>query len=164
MAFLRLFLIPAIAFLVLSACTNPNGPANSEASVPAKTAQTDPKASTSDEELGMLINFDLDPEDLVWRKDESKKTLTAVVRLNTEDAKKLSDRLTTMAPGSPYSVQVDDWFPAELKAQSEGTSGSTVDGLAFPADNFYLDPYTKGIVVRVNDSDFFVIELAARQQ
>ena len=166
MAFIKLRLVPFLISLLItvSGCVGPGNSNNSaQPSNTAMPAQNQAKANSSSEELGLLINFTLEPEDLVWREDKAKKTLIAVMRFDAEDTKKLADQLARLAPGSPYTVRVDDWFPAEIVAQGEASGRSTVEGMAFPADDFYQDPYTKGVVVRINDSDFFVIELAARQ-
>ena len=108
----------------------------------------------------MLINFTLEPEDLVWREDKPKNSIIAVLRMDAEDTKKLADQLAQRSPGAPKTVQVEDWFPAELIAQGEIAGGSSVDGNAFPADDFYQAPYSQGTVTRVTGTDFFVIELS----
>lgn len=164
MLFLRrspaVLLFSALIFTSCSAPADNSSSANVEGNRVAAVAK---KANDQPEELGMVINFTLQPEDIVWRQYDAEKKLVAVFRLDAEDTKKLGDELAATAPGSPYSVQVEDWFPPELVTQSETSGGAAIEGTAFPADMFYQDPYTKGVAVRINNSDFFVLELAARQ-
>lgn len=127
----------------------------------AKTASTN-KANTNAEELGMLVNFSWETEDLVWKKDDAKKTLIAAFRLSPEDVKKLSDQLLARSPGAPKEVTIEEWFPAELIAQGESGGGSSVEGTAFPGDDLYQAPYEQGTISRINGTDFFVIELNAK--
>ena len=165
MLFLRRFSPAVLLFsaLIFTSCSAPAGNSATGNSEANRVAAVPKKANDKAEELGLLINFSLEPEDIVWQQVDSQKKIVAVFRMDEEDTKKLADQLAARAPGSPYTVQVEDWFPAELVAQSETTGGSTVEGIAFPADDFYQDPYTKGVAVRINGSDFFVLELAARQ-
>jgi len=154
-------LIPIALLLISISCTTP-ADTNSSNSISAnQTAAVSNKANTKPEELGLLINFTLEPEDIVWQQMESSKKLLAVFRLDEEDTKKLAAELATKSPGAARSVQVEDWFPTELRAGGETTGSSTVDGTAFPADQFYQAPYTQGTITRINDTDFFVLELSA---
>ncbi len=146
-------------------CDSSSAPGNSaNANNPGRNSAVSVSngANTKAEELGMLLNFTWEPEDLVWKRSETTRSITAVFRLDEEDAKKLSDQLTARSPGAPKSVQVEQWFPPELIAGSEASGGTAVEGTAFPADDFYQPPYSQGTVTRVTGTDFFVIEIAAR--
>lgn len=153
-----------VAGVMLSACGSPQGTANSPgtSSNSRTAAATQNKANTNAEELGMLINFAWQTEDLVWKKDDARKTLTAVFRLSSEDAKKLTEQLSTRSPGAPKEVQVEDWFPAELVAQGESAGGSSVEGTAYPANDLYQAPFEQGTISRIDGTDFFVIELSSK--
>jgi len=109
----------------------------------------------------MLVNFTLEPEDILWQQVDAPKKIVAVFRLDEQDTKKLVDQLATRSEGAPKSVPVEDWFPAELIAGGEATGGSTVDGTAYPADDFYQPPFSQGTITRIRDTDFFVLEIAA---
>lgn len=132
--------------------------ANSEGN---RVASVPKKANDKAEELGMLINFTLLPEDIVWQQVDSPKKITAVFRLDEEETKKLGDQLAARSQGAAKSVMVEDWFPAELIAGGEATGGSTLDGTAYPADDFYQAPFSQGTITRINNTDFFVLEIAA---
>ena len=158
-AFIPIILIS----ILLTGCGDSaaDGANNANAAVSTVASNTN-KANTNAEELGMLINFAWETEDLAWKKDESKKTLTAAFRLSPEDAKKLSDQLASKGQGAPKEVAVEDWFPAELIAQGETTGGSAVPATAYPAADLYQQPYTQGTISRVEGTDYFVIEVHAQ--
>lgn len=160
----RYYLLILVVFAVLlsAGCGQPPT-ANSNAANASsnQVADVPKKANDKAEELGLFVNFTWEPEDLLWKQDEAKKTIVAVFRLDAEDGKKLSDQIGLRSQGAPKEVQVEDWFPAELIAQSESTGGTSVEGTAFPADDFYQPPYSQGTITRVNGTDFFVLELAA---
>jgi hypothetical protein len=160
---LRLAAVSVSVLIAVSGCAGTGDPGNSaQTGNTAAPAQNQSKASTSAEELGLLINFTLEPEDLVWREDKAKNSIVAVLRMDVEDTKKLADQFSQRAPGIPKTVQVEDWFPPELIAKGEIAGGSSVEGAAFPADDFYQDPYSLGTVTRVAGTDFFVVELSGK--
>jgi len=120
------------------------------------------KANDNAEELGMLINLQTEPEDLVWKVDEKKKMLIAVMRYAPADAGKLSNQLTARSAGAPREISTEEWFPAELIAQGESGGNAAVEGTSFTADDFFQPPYTEGTITRINGTDFFVLELNAK--
>lgn len=120
------------------------------------------KANNNAEELGMLINFQLEPEDLIWRADEKKKTIVAVMHFDPPEAAKLKNDLAAKSQGTPRSVTTEEWFPPELLAQGEAAGNSSISGTAFPATDFYLAPYTEGTITHITDTEFFVLELTTR--
>ena len=138
-----------------------DGANNANAAVSSVASNTN-KANTNAEELGMLINFAWETEDLAWKKDDAKKALTAAFRLSPEDAKKLSEQLASKGQGAPKEVAVEDWFPAELIAQGESTGAASVPATAYAASDLYQEPYTQGTISRVEGTDYFVIEVHAQ--
>lgn len=163
MLFLRRFSPAVFLFsaLIFSSCSAPDGnsaPTNFEGN---RVASVPKKANDKAEELGMLVNFNLEPEDILWQQAESPKRIIAVFRLDEEDTKKVIELLTARSQGAAKTVAVEDWFPAELIAGGETTGSSTVDGTAYPADDFYQAPFSQGTITRINDTDFFVLEISA---
>ena len=164
MLFLRRFSPAAliISALIFTSCSAPTGDSSSaNENQGNRVASVPRKANDKPEELGMLINFTLEPEDILWQQNESSKKVVAVFRLAEEDTKKLAESLAAKSPGAARSVAVEDWFPPELVAGGETTGGSSVDGTAYPADEFFQAPFTQGTITRINDTDFFVLELTA---
>lgn len=163
MLFLRrispaVLLLSAITF---SSCSAPAGNSSSANAKTNRVASVPKKANDKAEELGMLINFTVEPEDMLWQQIDSPKKIIAVFRLDAEETKKLVDQLAARSPGAAKSVTVEDWFPPELIAGGETSGSSTVDGTAYPADDFYQAPYSQGTITRVNNTDFFVLEISA---
>lgn len=164
MLFLKRFAPAVLLFsaLIFASCTAPaDSSSSANENQSNRVASVPKKANDKPEELGMLINFTLEPEDIVWQQTESPKKIVAVFRLDEEDTKKLAGQLTARSPGAARSVAVEDWFPAELVAGGENTGSSSVDGTAYPADEFFQAPFTQGTITRINDTDFFVLELTA---
>ena len=162
MLFLRRFSPAALLFsaLLSSSCSAPAGNSTSANSEANQAASVPKKANDKAEELGLLVNFTLEPEDIVWLQVESPKKIVAVFRLDEEDTKKLMEQLTARSQGAPKSITVDDWFPAELVTGGETTGSSTVDGTAYPADDFYQAPFSQGTITRIDNTDFFVLEVS----
>lgn len=163
MLFLRRFSPAVLLFsaLIFSSCSAPAGNSASANAEANRVASVPKKANDKAEELGMLINFTFEPEDILWQQIDSPKKIVGVFRLDEEDTKKLVDQLTTRSQGAAKSVTVEDWFPAELIAGGETTGSSAVDGTAYPADDFYQAPFSQGTITRINNTDFFVLEISA---
>ena len=77
-----------------------------------------------------------------------------------------SDKIVAEASknGSPQNAEiaVENWFPDELVAQGEMSGDNALKGLAYPANAFFLEPYTSGRITRIEGGDYFVLELIAK--
>ncbi|MEO5859277.1 MAG: hypothetical protein ABIR33_10045 [Pyrinomonadaceae bacterium] len=162
MLFLRRFSPAVLLFsaLIFTSCTAPAANSASANAAANRVASVPKKANDKAEELGLLINFTIEPEDIVWQQIDSPKKIVAVFRLDEEATKKLLEQLAARSQGAAKSVTVEDWFPAELIAGGENTGSSAVDGTAYPADDFYQAPFSQGTITRINDTDFFVLEIS----
>ena len=162
MKFLRLVAILTFfsMLLLLASCGEPSGsfsnlatPSNRKADISSSNT-----ANGNTAELGMMINFPWEPEDLVWKQND-KKLITAVFRFEPEDQKKFLDQLATKPQGVPKEIQLEEWFPPELIAQGESAGGSSVTGNAQTAEDFYQPPYNEGTLTRIDGTDFFILEI-----
>lgn len=118
------------------------------------------------EELGALVKMPFEPEDLAWKEyaaGKQGKRLLAVFQLTAEDAKKLVERASKIRPATPVTIMPEKWFPTELVSQSEMTGDEGIPATSYAADEFFQPPYSEGSVSRVADSDFFVLEVFAKQ-
>lgn len=152
-----------------NACSEPAANSNS-ASAKANTANASgpEKEGVKDnaEELGSLIKFPLEPEDLVWKefpaKGNQKRRVLAVFQLLPDETKKLVEQASKIRPSKPVSIATEKWFPTELTTQSEMNSDEGIPAVSYAADEFFNEPFTEGSLSRVDNTDFFVLELISK--
>ncbi|CAN5397114.1 hypothetical protein BH20ACI1_BH20ACI1_29690 [soil metagenome] len=126
------------------------------------------------EELDKIINLPMQPEDATWREDNlldkqnnnntpvpKGKKLTVVLKFTSEDAQKIVEQIDKTKPAFASDVDAASWFPPELIAKSQEFGDETLKGISYSADNFLRDPYKNGKITRINDTDFFVLELTS---
>ena len=155
---LLIFLISVL----LSACAGPaeNGNAvNANAANSANIAQTGPKDNI--DELGLLVRLPVEPEEVAWQEKPEQKKLIAVVRFSPENAQKMAAEVAKNGQGSPETLTVESWYPNELIAQGELTGESTVKGQSYPAEPFLNPPYSKGKITRIEDTDYFILQISS---
>ncbi len=166
MAFVKYFAILALFFAtaLCPACSgNANSSANSKAPANANQATANVNAVRSDAgELGVLVNVPYDTEDIVWKEYPSQKRILAVLRFSPADSSKLVAEAEKIKPSETISISSETWFPPELTAQGEMTGEDSLTGRAYPANQFYQEPYSNGRIVRVDNTDYFVLDLTAK--
>jgi hypothetical protein len=158
---------PALVLLLLTiqtlfqACSDRAD--NLNTSNAARANKADAHAATKDnvEELGMLVRLPFEPEEVAWQEMAEQKKLIAVIRFTPENAAKMSAEVSKNDQGSPETVSVEDWFPNELKAQGELTGESVVKGQSYPAGPFLNPPYTKGKITRIENTDYFILQISS---
>lgn len=121
------------------------------------------------EELSTLIKMPFEPEDLVWKEFDASSTsgkqarrLLAVLQFSAQDTRKLVELLSKAQPGVPVIIPSEVWYPKELTTQSEMGGDEGIKATSFPANDFFQPPYLEGTIARVDDTDFFVLELFAK--
>ena len=144
-------------------CSSPAGngnAANNSAVVnSANAAQAGPKDNV--EELGMLVRLPVVPEEVAWEENPEQKKLTAVLRFSSQDAERMSAEVAKAGQATPDTVAVESWYPNELIAQGELNGESTVKGQSYPAEPFLNPPYTKGKITRVENTDYFILQISS---
>ncbi len=153
-----------LSAVLLSACVggNRNSNARPVANASNSTAENANTAKTNVEELGVLVNVPYEAEDVVWKDDAAQKKVIAVLRFSPADANKIVAEAAQFGTPQNVSIAAVSWFPDELIAQSDMSGDSTLKGSAYPANNFFQEPYTNGKITRVEGSDYFVLELSAK--
>jgi len=149
---------------MLAGCSG-SSTANSNSAANANTehATANDAAKTNAEELGMLVNLPYESDEVYWKNDEAKKKITAVLKFAPNEANRLvSDAVRVREPES-VSLTPESWFPPELVAQSELSGDDTIKGKSYAATVFLQDPYNEGRIVRIDDTDYFVLEVSAKQ-
>ena len=123
------------------------------------------------EELELTIKLPAHPEEVLWREDKSgdsnntapaSKKLTAILKFTAEDAAKIVAQAETHQPATHAQIETEIWFPAELKAQSELSGNETLRGNSYAAKDFLQPPYEAGKLTRLENSNYFVLELSSK--
>lgn len=141
-----------------------NSNANSNSNTPSNNRVA---AKDSVEELGMLIKLPYEAIETYWIESLSSKQgysrqLTAVIRFSAADANKLAADAAKLTAPVPHSVELEDWFPTELVTKSEMTGDPKLAGRSYSAAAFFQEPYIEGRLTRIDETDFFVVELSAK--
>lgn len=140
-----------------------SGTTNSNAGVNANASQTNSSAAkTNVEELGMLVNVPYESEEVFWREDAQHKKITAVIRFSQPEANKLTADAEKVRPAQQVTINPESWFPPELVAQSDTSGDDTLNGKSYAANSFFQDPYNEGRIIKIQDSDYFILELNAK--
>lgn len=127
------------------------------------------------DELKVFVDLSEDPEEVSWVEKDlkpgetgsadstaAKKRLLAVLRYEGDPARRFNTSVTGLGKGEAVSLNVESWFPAELVAKGQTGAEETLKGMSYPAKALAKSPYTDGRIVRVDGTDYFVLELFVR--
>ena len=162
---MRLYTLGFLVTIVLTmACGPKQASTNNSTPAPANvnTEATVDGAKTSAEELGNLITMPFEAQDVVWKQSKDQKRIVAVIRFDPEDTQKLAAECQKFGPVQNGTVDAQTWFPDDLTAQSDLHGDEPLSGKAYAANPFFQDPYNTGRVVRVNGTDYYVVELTSQ--
>jgi hypothetical protein len=155
-------LFALLAAQILTSCSGGPGNTNTVNSMAVNStnaAAAGPKDNI--EEFGMIVRLPFAPEEVAWKENPEQKKLIAVIRFSPENAQKMSAEIAKNGQASPETVTVESWFPNELIAQGELAGESTVKGQSFPAEPFLNPPYTKGKIIRIENTDYFILQISS---
>ncbi len=150
--------------------SNNNLPAPANQSEIAETANAN-ISKDNIEELEKLVKIPILPEEATYREDDlqnngtnnsalpNKKKLVVVLKYSAEDAQKIVEQFGNSKTVDTSEIDAESWFPPELIAKSQESGDETLKGTSYPADKFLLEPYKNGKMLRINDTDFFVLEM-----
>lgn len=157
---LTLFLL---SFLI-SACGATSGNGNSRANAnSASTPLENPNApKTNIEELGVLINVPYEAEDIVWKETASPRRLIAVLRFSPADCDKIVADAEKYRKPENVTIQDETWFPDDLIAQGDMSGDDTLKGTSYAANTFLQDPFNEGRLIRIESTNYFVLEASAK--
>lgn len=132
-------------------------------------------AKDTAEELETIVRLPFHPEEAVWREETisrpagnqreaapSEKKLLAVVKFKMDEADKIVAEAEKHKPGMTAAMNVESWFPMELVALTQMSGDETLKGTAYAANDFLQAPYTDGKIMRIENSNYFVLELHAK--
>jgi hypothetical protein len=175
--FVNLTAILILAILSSSACHNSNLANNSSDSSAGNANQTNVanggnanQAKDDVEELGKIIKLPLLPEEAnYWEENltesggnqnsPANKKIVAVLKLSSENAAQLVANIEKIKPPTDSDIDAESRFPAELIAQSQLSGDETLKGKSYAADDFLQPPYKSGKITRIENTDYFVLEL-----
>jgi hypothetical protein len=128
---------------------------------PASNVQTQKQiGETNDDvdDLAEVIKLPLLPEDVTWQQFETQsgKKVIAVIRFTPEDTAAV---LGQSPAGEKAELAAERWFPQELIAQSDISGDQVLHGTVYAATIFYKDAFNKGRVIKLDGSDYFIVEL-----
>lgn len=153
--------------LLLGAC-------NADAPNPNRTRAAPPVTQVSEDvaALEKLVHLHKKPTSVLYRKEQrggagpnavpgpSDSSLTAVLRYSAEEADALCAETATAAP-EEFQLPAAEWFPPELKALAKPAANgrSVLRVKRYPAGSFTRAPYLNGVLMRVDDSPYFVLSV-----
>lgn len=114
------------------------------------------------DELGKIIKLPLLPEEVnYWEETstERNREIVAVLKFSPENAAQLVSHIEKIKPPFDSQIDADSRFPAELVAQSQLSGDETLKGKSYAADDFLQPPYKSGKITRIENTDYFVVEL-----
>jgi hypothetical protein len=160
-----LFFIFFANIIWLTGCGGANNNSNQSQNPPAGNNNS-VKSVPSDnmEELFNLVRVpEVPPEEVIWLEDTkaNPKKLVAVLQFKPENLPGFVALVEKNKTPEPVEIDIEDWFPQELKAQAQLSGMEMLKGTSYGANNFYNIPYGSGRIVRIEGTDYFVLELTA---
>jgi len=167
----KLFFLSLSAILLLNACSrNETANVNSSAlNFNSNTAAIIPRDDV--EELGKIIKLPYAPEEATFYEFDlsadansrpsvpNAKRLVVVLQFSAAIANSVVADAGRRAAPAPLDVDAENWFPPELVAKSGEAGDETLKGVSYPATDFVQPPYTGGRLTRINDTNYFVLEM-----
>ena len=129
------------------------------------------------EELGKIIKLPIAPEEATYNENSlndknseprvspapNEKKIVAVLRFSPENANQIAASAEKHKSPAPADVEAENWFPPELIAQSQISGDEVLKGISYAADDFYQPPFNNGRLTRINNTNYFVLEMTSFQ-
>lgn len=113
------------------------------------------------EDFAKIVKLPFQPEEVSWREFPDKKII-AVLKFSAADSNNLITQIEKQKSAQNVGLNAENWFPPELIAQSQQSGDETLKGKEYSAADFFLAPYTKGKITRIDETNYFVLELSAQ--
>jgi len=110
-------------------------------------------------ELERTIKLPFHPEEAIWLTAANEKKLVAVLKFSSEEANQIVQQAERYKPATQAAIDAENWFPAELIAQSQLSGDETLKGNSYSANDFLQPPFSNGKITRIAETNFFVLEL-----
>ena len=158
----KILILLSILISFTDACGGLGANSNANAVDASNSSQANSGAKTNVEELAILINVPYESEEVFWKDDPQHKRIVAVLRFPANEAGRLIADAQKIRPPQKVNINTESWFPPELVAQSDVSGDDTLSGQAYAANAFFQDAYNDGRIIKVDDSDYFVLETNAK--
>lgn len=121
-------------------------------------------------ELLLVIRLPEVPTEAVWREETlgnasnrapgpTDRKLTAVLKYDDATAAKLLSLIEKHKKPESTEIGAENWFPEELVAQSQVSGNEMLKGTTYGANDFLNMPYGNGKITRIENTNYFVLEL-----
>lgn len=121
-------------------------------------------------ELLTIIRLPEVPEEAVWKEEilgkadnsapgPTDRKIIAVLKYDNETAAKVVAQIEKNKNPEPAEIGAENWFPEELIAQSQISGNEMLKGTTYGANDFFNMPYGNGKITRVENTNYFVLEL-----
>ena len=140
-------------------------------------ANVNTNSNTAEDDLGKLkeiINLPFEPEfnnyrvepmvrDAISSKSPqpNDRKLTVVMKFSAEDTESLGTQLRGTKAFQTETL-AEDWFPSELVAIGNTSGDGSLKATGYSSQLFAKPPFNKGSLIRINDTDYFVLILQTR--
>ena len=164
----KTFCVFFLIVFLLNACSgNKNANVNSSASDANQTANSIAEIHPQDdvEELVKIVKLPFTPVEATYSEfnlsagEPNKKRLVVILRFSAADADQIAANAEKYRTPAPADIDAENWFPPELIAKSQETGDGSLKSVEYAANDFLQPPYTDGRLTRINDTDYFVLEM-----
>lgn len=159
-----LILASFLLTLSLASCGGRSEKANSReaANLQTNNSENANATKTNVEELGVLLNIPYEAEDIVWKEAASRKKLIAALRFSSINCDKIVADAEKYRKPEAVTIQNETWFPDDLIAYGEMSGDDTLKGTSYAANAFLQEPFNEGRIVRIEGTNYFVLEATAK--
>jgi hypothetical protein len=134
------------------------------------TVSSDGRVSTGktvvrDDQEGLMSYLSLGEgvEDVMWLLEDGQE-LKAVIRFVPDRCEEVAKDLESIGGSEAVTVESDEWFPAELKAQATTNTEGNLKGVSYRADRLLLGEAVSGRMIRIENSDYFIATISLRKK
>jgi Fe2+ transport system protein B len=137
-----------------------------------QSTQKNAEVSTDIDALAKAMNLPVRPTEAKWQAKALGNTenrapgptdysLTAVLKYNDAEAQELIKKLESVpVEKKTANIEVEGWFPEEVKKNQKTVDGiNRLKGANYSPDAFLRSPYSGGRVVRVGETNYFIVKL-----
>jgi hypothetical protein len=159
------FLAIVFALSLTFSCDSPQPDDKTQKAAMPKITISEPKDDI--DEFEKLVRLPYYPEDVTWRETTVENSpegngtkIRAILLFKKEEFEKLMalpDKQTSLGT---IELEAENWFPDELVARSDFSGDRVLKGIVYPADSYFAAPYTKGRLLLLEGTDFFILEVS----